>query len=196
VSIASLSELQLDALAECANIGSGKAATALSSLVGRPIDICVPRALVVPVDDVSEIAPPHAQRVGVHVAVQGGLEGAAVMLLEPSGADVVSGLLGVPAGDPLAASAVSEVANVLSAAYLIALGELSGLDAEPGPPQHCSGPIDTILADAVADIDHGGVALLLDSRLTIEDADAEMTFLLVPAREGVAGLLAALGVGA
>ena len=42
-------EVQLDALREIANIGSGTAATALSSMLGRPVDISVPTALALPV---------------------------------------------------------------------------------------------------------------------------------------------------
>ena len=38
------SEMQLDALRELANIGSGTAATALSSLLDRPVDLHVPKA--------------------------------------------------------------------------------------------------------------------------------------------------------
>ena len=38
------SDLQLDALRELANIGSGKASTALSSMLGRSVDITVPSA--------------------------------------------------------------------------------------------------------------------------------------------------------
>jgi chemotaxis protein CheC len=37
-------EVHLDALREIANIGSGTAATALSSMLGRPVDISVPKA--------------------------------------------------------------------------------------------------------------------------------------------------------
>ena len=42
------SEMQLDALRELANIGSGTAATALSSMVGGPVDVSVPSALALP----------------------------------------------------------------------------------------------------------------------------------------------------
>ena len=42
------SDLQLDALRELANIGSGTASTALSSMLGRSVDISVPAALVLP----------------------------------------------------------------------------------------------------------------------------------------------------
>ena len=43
-------EQQLDALGELANIGSGTAGTALSTLIGRPVDISVPHVRALPVE--------------------------------------------------------------------------------------------------------------------------------------------------
>ena len=43
-------EVELDALRELANIGSGTASTALSSMLGRSVDISVPNASVLPIE--------------------------------------------------------------------------------------------------------------------------------------------------
>ena len=48
------SDQQLDALRELANIGSGNAGTALSSLLGRPVDISVPSASALPLNEAVE----------------------------------------------------------------------------------------------------------------------------------------------
>jgi chemotaxis protein CheC len=50
-SVTYLSEAQLDALRELANIGSGTAATALSQMIGREVRLSVPRALTLPLAD-------------------------------------------------------------------------------------------------------------------------------------------------
>ena len=47
-------EMQLDALRELANIGSGTAATALSAMLGRPVDISVPSARALPLAEAVE----------------------------------------------------------------------------------------------------------------------------------------------
>ena len=44
-------ELQLDALRELANIASGNAATALSQMLGREVELNVPRVLALPLAD-------------------------------------------------------------------------------------------------------------------------------------------------
>src|SRR5690606_13192314 len=44
-------ELQLDAMRELANIGSGNAATALAQMLGQEVELSVPRALALPLAD-------------------------------------------------------------------------------------------------------------------------------------------------
>ena len=55
------SDLQLDALRELANIGSGNAGTALSSMLGKPVDISVPTAAALPLAE-APVAEPLALR--------------------------------------------------------------------------------------------------------------------------------------
>lgn len=50
----SMTPLQLDALKEVSNIGTGNAATALSQLLGRKIDMNVPDINIVPFEEVME----------------------------------------------------------------------------------------------------------------------------------------------
>ena len=50
------SDLQLDALRELANIGSGTAGTALSGLLGCPIELSVPSASALELADAVEAA--------------------------------------------------------------------------------------------------------------------------------------------
>ena len=65
-------DLQLDALRELANIGSGTASTALSSMLGRSVDISVPNAYVLPMADaVGAIGDPEAETTGVVLGVVG-----------------------------------------------------------------------------------------------------------------------------
>ena len=44
-------DVQLDALRELANIGSGNAATALSSMLGREVDVTIPDVVALPLAD-------------------------------------------------------------------------------------------------------------------------------------------------
>ena len=61
-------DMQLDALRELANIGSGNAGTALSSMLGKSVDISVPTAAALPLAEAVAIAgAPDELRHGVVV---------------------------------------------------------------------------------------------------------------------------------
>ena len=47
-----LSALQLDALKEVSNIGAGNAATALSMMIGKKVDMSVPAVNIIKLDDI------------------------------------------------------------------------------------------------------------------------------------------------
>src|SRR5262249_22171848 len=130
------SDLQLDALRELANIGSGNAATSLSSLIGRAVDISVPNALMLPLADAVDAAGPSESEVTVVLLrITGQLDALVLLLFSPQDAEQVAGLLGVEPGDPMADSALGEVGNILGASYVAALGTMSGLELELSPPQ-------------------------------------------------------------
>ena len=57
--LSSFNYLQLDAIREVGNIGTGNAATALSKLLGRMIDMDVPKAELV---SIYELAEHYAER--------------------------------------------------------------------------------------------------------------------------------------
>ena len=54
-------EMQLDALRELANIGSGTASTALSGMLGRSVDISVPKAQALPFSGASTPSAPPSR---------------------------------------------------------------------------------------------------------------------------------------
>ena len=190
-------EVQLDALRELANIGSGTAATALSSMVGRPIDVSVPNALAVPLADaVDEVGAPGDEATGIVLPIVGDLDAIVLMLFRPSAAATVCGLLGVEPGTELGRSALSEIGNILGTAYVNALAAITGLEIEPAPPQAATDMlgaiVDSVLAQNAAAQD---VALLLDSALIVENEACSFSVLLVPTAESVGELLRRLGLG-
>ncbi len=95
-----LNDMQLDALREISNIGSGTAATALSSMLGRTVDLSVPRALALDLADAVEaVGSPEDDVTAVVLGVTGDLSATVVLLFDPASAATVCTLLGVdPAG--------------------------------------------------------------------------------------------------
>ena len=190
-------ELQLDALRELVNIGSGTAATALSQMLGRSIDVSVPTASAVPLADaVDAVGEPDAVVTGIVLPVLHDVEGFALLLFREDDAAQVCKLLGVDPAGEYAASALGEIGNILCASYLGALVTMTGLAIEPGPPQAATDLLGALVASVLSfTAEESDVALLLDSSLEIEGEESSCVFMLVPTRTGVNELLSRLGLG-
>jgi chemotaxis protein CheC len=193
----SFSELELDALRELANIGSGNAATALSSMIGRSIDVSVPNTLALALADaVDEIGHPDETVTGVVLPIVGELDAVVLMLFSPRDAQTLCALLGVEPDSDIGRSALGEIANIVGTAYINALSAITGLALEPAPPQSATDMlgaiVDTVLAESAAPHD---LALLLDSDLIVENEACSFSFVLVPTAESVGELLRRLGLG-
>lgn len=194
---ASYNEIQLDALRELANIGSGTASTALSSMLGRAVDISVPTAQALPfADAVDAVGPAEKLVTGVVIGVVGDMEATVLLLLGERDAATLCGLLGVDPDDELAPSALGEIGNIVGASYINALGAMTGLEMEPEPPQSATDMLGAIVASVLAGRAAGDdIALVLDSDLKVEGEDCAISFLLVPTAGGVQELLTRLGLG-
>jgi chemotaxis protein CheC len=190
------SELQLDALRELANIGSGTASTALSSMLARSVDISVPNALVLPMAEAVEASGPAEEEVtGIVLGVIGEMEATVLLLVSPADAATLCAMLGVEADSEIGISALQEIGNVVGTSYVNALAGMTGLEIEPTPPAAATDMLAAIVETVLASRAHGGdVALLLDSDLVIEGEDCEIAFMLVPDHGGVDLMLARLGL--
>ncbi|ODA42502.1 chemotaxis protein CheC [Desulfosporosinus sp. BG] len=136
-----ITQFQLDALREVGNIGSGHAATALSTLLQRRIEMSVPKVWAVPFEQVSiivgQLDTPQAT---IYVKVEGEAPGKAVFFFPIESAEiVVQALFGMD--EPLdlytnemAQSALKEVGNILVSSFLISLSQFSGIPLQPSVP--------------------------------------------------------------
>ena len=189
-------ELQLDALRELANIGSGTASTALSVMLGRSVDISVPKAQALPFAEAVEAAgDAEADVTGIVLGIVGEMNGTVLLLVPPADADAMCRMLGVEPDDEFALSALGEIGNIVGTSYINALAGMTGIEMEPTPPATATDMLGAIVESVLAGAAMGGdVALLLDSNLVVEGDDCSITFLLVPDQGGVELLLERLGL--
>jgi chemotaxis protein CheC len=195
--VTTYSDLQIDALRELANIGSGTAATALSGMLGQPVDISVPNPLLLPLNDaVDAVGAADAEVTAVVIGIVGDMEATVLMLFSPETASVLCPLLGVEAGTEIALSALQEIGNVLGASYTGALGTMTGLELEPTPPQAATDMLGAIVGSVLlAPGEDRDAVLLLDSDLTVEgEGECSPSFMFIPSHGGVNELLARLGL--
>jgi chemotaxis protein CheC len=190
------SDTQLDGLRELANIGSGQAAAALSTMLGHPVDISVPTAAALPLADAVAVAgEPDEPRYGVLVPIVGEFQASVVLLLDERDAGTLCGVFGVTPDDEHGRSALQEIGNIVGTSYINVLAQMCGMEMEPAPPQVVADMLGAILATVLLargdDIEH---ALVLDSELTVEGQPCSMSFLLLPAAGGVEELLGRIGL--
>jgi chemotaxis protein CheC len=192
----SLSETQLDALRELANIASGTAATALSQMLAREVEINVPRALALPpADAVDACGDPEQHVAGVVVPIQGDIDGIVLLMIPYEQAEILCGLLGVEAHTEVGDSALREIGNILATSYLNGLGAMTGMELEPSPPllhtDMLAAIVSSLLVGAAGTHD---LALVLDSELDVSGDPCSISFLLLPTSGQIVDLLAPLGL--
>jgi len=189
------SELQRSALLEIANIGSGNAATALSQLLGKPVEIAYAEALLATLAEAADkIGAAASQSAVVDTPVAN--DGGKVLLLFPDGAgEQLCELFGTRLDDEMGRSALREVGNILASSYLNAVVEMTGMTLEPAPPTIEVDLLGSLVQRSLAGAAAGDPTVLMRSVMTVESADASFAFLFVPQLGAVELLLDHLGVG-
>lgn len=131
-----LSALQLDALKEVSNIGAGNAATALSMMIGKKVDMTVPAVNVVRLEDIVE-ENGETEVAGTVVRVLGDIAGNILLVFEnPTAENVITKLVGSkqsPESD-MGRSVLCEITNIISAAYMNSIAQLTNLAILPSVP--------------------------------------------------------------
>ena len=190
-------DIQLDALREVANTGSGHAAGDLSEMLGHSFEISVPRAVVTDVQESIELLGGADVGVtAVAIRVGGDVEAMLVAMFTPAQAANLCMLLGIDADSDMGLSVLQEVGNVLACAYANVLAEMSGISWEVYPPDVIRDQLGAIVGSLVAATTRNITnVLLIDSTLAVNHADAEMSVLFVPYDDGIDQLLLRLGVG-
>ena len=131
-----LSALQLDALREVSNIGAGNAATALSIMIGKKVDMTVPAVNVIRLDDIVE-ENGEIEVAGTVVRVLGDIAGNILLVFEkPTAENIIEKLVGSkqsPESD-MGSSVLCEIANIISASYMNSIAQLTNLAIAPSVP--------------------------------------------------------------
>jgi Chemotaxis protein CheC, inhibitor of MCP methylation len=132
-----LTTLQLDALSEVGNIGAGNAATALSQLINKKIDMTVPAINIVPFDDIFSSIGGDEIVVGVIVRVLGEIPGNILFVFEKDTAlnlvEILTGLQEEYLSD-MGNSVICEIGNIISSSYMNAIAKFTGLTVMPSVP--------------------------------------------------------------
>jgi chemotaxis protein CheC len=200
--ILNLSVLQLDALREIGNVGAGNAATALSQIINRKIDMTVPKVSILPLGDVPDVVGgPDAMVAGVYLRVYGPAPGSILFLMPRESAFyLVDMLMGREQGfttslNSMDESALMEIGNILAGAYLNSLSFFTKLTLLPSIPALAMDMAGAILSVILSQIGTmGDHALVIETEFTTEFEGVKGHFFLIPDPGSLSIILSAIGV--
>jgi chemotaxis protein CheC len=174
-----LSELQLDALREVGSIGAGHAATALSQLLDRPLELEAPRIEVVSLTDISTLyGGPERLVAVVYCGILGDVGGAVLFVASDRTA---RSLVDLMHGRPLESTTELGVdgekvfrhaASILISAYLAAIARMADLEVLPSHPAFGFDMAGALLEDAIVDVGGGAAEALLVRTSFIDEGQA------------------------
>lgn len=205
--IESLTAYQLDTLKEIGNIGSGNAATSLSTLLNRKVDMTVPAVRVVSFDEMMDlVGGPDKIIVSVYLRIQGEAPGNMFFVLSPPEAEVfvkeMTGLdnfnLENPPFDEMGLSALQELGNILAGSYLSALSDFIKVLLQPSVPLLHIDMAAAILTQGLMELSQeSDYAIIIDTIINEEGNSSEPIqghFFLLPDPESFPKIFDRLGV--
>ena len=207
LSMDQLTHEYFDVLKELGNIGAGNATTALAELINCKVDMMVPQVRMLEFSELGEMLGGEEQiLVGIYLGVEGDIDGSMMFTLpQESGLHLVnklmSGMLGIPEKPieemefgEMEVSAMKEVGNIITGAYLNALSSLTNLKILPSPPQLSIDYAGALLSVPAAEFGILGDNILLIQTKFSDDIDLDGYFILIPDMESYQKILHALGV--
>lgn len=204
----SITSLHLDVLKEVGNIGAAHAATALSDLLQKKIDMHVPSVQTVSFDEMMELAGGAEEVVvGIFLRIEGDADGSMFFILPVEQANhFIRGLihddtfdLYNPPVSELGLSAMQEMGNILSGSYLSALSDFTGLKLYPTVPGLSIDMFGAIISIGLIDLSYVTDQVIVINTSIFEESEEvrqslKGNFFLLPDPQTFMKIFKALGV--
>jgi len=197
-----MDDFEFDVLTEIGNIGAGNATTALSQLINTKIDMDVPKVEMLTFAELAEIIGGAETLVaGILLNLEGDIEGSMLFVLESSAARLfVQQLMQCVTDDKgefsdLEKSALQEIGNIISGAYLSAISSMTNLTINVSVPSLAFDMAGAILSVPAIEFGKlGDKALLIESAFKDMNVDISGYFILIPTMESYGRIMKSLGL--
>ena len=197
-----LNDTQLDVMREIGNIGAGNACTALSGLIGTPIDMSVPRVQLLGIDSTSDyLGGDDKEVLGIRIDVKADLTGMMYHIVNKRFAERLINtfyekkLDTIKSIDEMDMSVISEMGKITSGAYANALATLSGYVVDIGTPTPGGYSISEILRVPIETFGEvGDKILVVDEQFIIDSEKLTSNMILVLEKDSLHRLFDKLGV--
>lgn len=199
-----LNELQLDAIKEIGNIGSGNAATALSQLLDKSINMRVPQIDILQFPElIRKMGNEEDVYVGVLLKVYGDVPGNILYLLDVNRAQEIYSEFLSDMDDfysEIGLSMFQEIGNILGNSYINAICRLTGLNMVTSVPAVCVDMLSALLTASFLDAEqYSDYVLAIDTSYhegsrCMDVNKSGGTFLLIPKPGSLQKILSNLGL--
>ena len=195
-----MSQEYFDILREIGNIGAGNATTALAQMLQCKVDMSVPKVGLLEFKEVGAAMGGEEQiMAGIYLGVEGDITGSIMFLPEKNSARfLVSKLMGMEMeGEEFSEmefSALKEVGNIITGAYLNSLSSLTNLKIYPTIPDVAVDMAGAIMSVPAIQFGAIGDRMLLIQTQFFDEVAIDGYFILIPDMESYSKILSALGM--
>ncbi len=200
-----LNEAQLDAIKEVGNIGTGNAATALSMMLDKKVEISVPQVKVIPISKIPFLFEnPEEVVCSVKMELKEDMTGEILLVFDPKTVKALARVLtgmeiaDITEMDEFTSSMMKEIGNIMCGSYITALAGFTNLFINPEPPELIVDMISAIISEISIPLALAGEEniLLVETLIEIEGLEEALQgyLLLVPSVDSLEKLLKALGM--
>ncbi len=182
-----LKDMEKDALKETGNVGIGNAATALSKMLNKKIDISIPTTEFVPLEKVAgQLGGASAIISSIYLEISGDVDGEALLAFTQDGMkNIIDLLLGNPIGTTklvteIEESAFKEMANIVTGAYLNSLGNFLNMKILPSVPHTATDMAQAVIDYALIKVaTHSDSIMVVTADFSIEGQQINGKFLII-----------------
>ena len=195
-----MSQEYFDVLRELGNIGAGNATTALAQMLQCKVDMAVPKVGLLEFKEVGEAMVGEEQiMAGIYLGVEGDITGSIMFLLEKGSARfLVSKMMGMQEEgeefSEMELSALKEVGNIITGAYLNSLSSITNLKIYPTIPDMTIDMAGAIMSVPAIQFGAVGDRMLLIQTQFFDEVAIDGYFILIPDLESYGKILSALGM--
>ncbi|ADO76691.1 chemotaxis protein CheC [Halanaerobium praevalens] len=188
-----LDQMKQDILKEVANIGAGNAATAFSGMIGQEINMTVPKVELIDIQELPAITGDEEEYIAcIMINFAGEISGKILLVVDMENVEKMLKLIfqtdELP-GKEMQHSALNELGNILSGAYLKAINDFTNLDLDQSVPAMAYDMAGAVLSSSVIDYSQTeDFILLLETEFIAGDEKLELFYFFIPEKDSL-GLL-------
>ena len=207
ISMEELSGQYYDVLKELGNIGAGNATTALAQMLGSKVDMSVPQVQLLDFNVLGDTVGGEDEIMeGIYLQVEGDTQGNMMFIQKKVSAahlinKMMAGMIEIKDEEvadyefgEMECSAIKEVGNIITGAYLNALSSLTNLKIYPSVPQLAIDMAGALLSVPAVEFGLFADKILLVQTKFSDDVELDGFFILIPDMESYEKILTVLGV--